>query len=62
MNKQGEPLSWQHFRYALVHIAREHLREQLRLAQAVRMARSEKEDYETWQRDVARMTEVPRNG
>lgn len=58
----GFPLSWQHYQYGLTHIAREHLREQLAFAQSVRMAGVVKEDYDAWQRDITRLTEVPRHG
>jgi hypothetical protein len=62
VGKDGMPLSWQHFSHGLRHIARENLREQLRFAQSMRMSRTGKEDWDSWQRDVNRLTEVPRNG
>lgn len=61
VGKDGFPLSWQHFQHGLRHIARTHLREQLVLAQGVRMANYEKDDWEAYQQDMTRMTEVPRN-
>lgn len=56
------PLSWQHYQYGLRHIARENLRGQLAMAQAMRMAGIVKEDWEAYQRDMARLTEVPKHG
>jgi len=58
----GFPLSWQHYIYGLRHIAREQLRQQMLWAQAARMSRTEKEDWNIWQRDVNRLTEVPTHG
>ncbi len=58
----GFPLTWQHFLYGIRHIARESLRSQLHSAQAVRMAGLEKEDWDVWQRDAGRLTEVPPHG
>jgi hypothetical protein len=62
VNTEGWPLSWQHYIYGLRHIARESMRHQLWSAQAMRMARGQKEDWDTWQRDVNRLTEVPKHG
>lgn len=62
VNKDGWPLSWQHYIYGLRHIAREQLRYQLLLSQAMRMGRSDLTDWNAWQRDVASLTEVPRHG
>lgn len=58
----GFPLSWQHYQYGLAHIAREQLRMSLWTAQAYRMGRVEKEDFEKYQQDVTMVTEVPRHG
>jgi hypothetical protein len=46
----------------LRHIARENLRWQLSLAQAMRMSSIVKEDWEAYQRDLSRLTEVPKHG
>jgi hypothetical protein len=62
VGRDGFPLSWQHYVYGLRHIARENMRHQLWMAQAYRMARVEKEDWNTWQRDVNWLTEVPKHG
>lgn len=56
----GFPRSWRHYLYGMAFIARENLRNQLHAAQATRMASVVKDDFETWQRDVQRVTEVPR--
>lgn len=58
----GFPLSWMHYQHGLRSIAREALRSQLAHAQAVRMAGVVKADWEEYQRDIARMTEVPKHG
>jgi hypothetical protein len=57
----GFPLSWQHYQYGLTHIGRMFLRDQLAMAQAMRMSTVEKQDYGEWQRDMSRLTEVPRS-
>lgn len=62
VGKDGFPLSWQHYQYGLRHIAREQMRQGLLLAQAIRMGGTVPEDWETYQRDIALMTEVPRHG
>lgn len=56
----GFPLSWRHYVYGMAFISREYLRRQLEQAQAARMASAEKEDYQSWQRDVETVTGVPR--
>lgn len=62
VNKEGWPLSWQHYVYGLRHIARENLRQQMWMAQAMRLSRSSAQDFDTWQRDMTRLTEVPKYG
>lgn len=62
VGKDGMPLSWQHYIYGLRHIAREQMRQQLWWAQATRMSRVLKDDWESWQRDVTTLTEVPKHG
>lgn len=62
VNKEGFPLTWQHYVYGLHHIARENLRQQIWMAQAMRMSRSSKESWDTWQHDMNRLTEVPTHG
>jgi len=62
VNKDGWPLSWQHYIYGLRHIAREDLRRQLWLSQAHRLSRTEKDGWDEWQRDINRLTEVPKHG
>jgi hypothetical protein len=62
VDKNGWPLSWQHYIYGLRHIARESQRHQLWLAQANRMSRIDKNNWEEYQRDVSRTTEVPKYG
>jgi hypothetical protein len=62
VNAEGFPLSWQHYIYGLRHIAREAMRQQLWMAQSVRMADVVKDDWESWSRDVIRLTEVPKHG
>lgn len=62
VGRDGFPLSWQHYVYGVRHIAREGMRQQLWMAQAMRMSSTGKMDWETYQRDINRMTEVPRHG
>lgn len=62
VGEDGFPLTWQHYVYGLRHIAREDLRRQVYMAQAQRMSRAERESYDEWQRDMNRLTEVPRHG
>lgn len=59
---EGFPLSWRHYCYGMAFIARENLRSQLHLAQAQRMAGVVQDDWNIWQRDIERVTEVPRGG
>lgn len=56
----GFPRSWRHYIYGMAFIAREKLRSQLHLAQAQRMSGVVQDDWNVWQRDVQRVTEVPR--
>lgn len=58
----GFPLSWQHYQYGLRHIARENMRLQLWMAQAFRLGRQEQDNWDTFQRDTNRLTEVPTHG
>lgn len=58
----GLPLSWRHYVYGVAHLARRHLRATLAIAEGVRMGGAVKDDFESFARDVSRMTEVPRNG
>lgn len=60
LTPDGFPRTWRHFVYGMAFIAREHLRTQLARAQATRMAGVVKDDWEVYQRDVTRVTEVPR--
>lgn len=62
VNKDGDPLSWQHYIYGLRHIARESLRHQVWMAQSMRMSRTTPENWDSWQRDMSRLTEVPKHG
>lgn len=62
VDKKGWPLSWQHYIYGLRHIARERLREQVWIAQAMRMSRTPGPNWDEWQRDMNRLTEVPKHG
>ena len=56
----GFPLSWQHYQYGLAFHARDSLRYQLYLAQAARFSRQDSTDFNAYQSDVQRITEVPR--
>lgn len=51
-DEYGLPKWYRHYVYGLAWLGREQLRDQLQVAQAGRMARSTKDDYQTWQRDV----------
>lgn len=42
-------------------IGRQYQRDQLKLAQATRMAGAKQDDWETWQRDIDTVTGVPRH-
>lgn len=46
----GEPRSWRHYVYGMMHLARAGARESLRLSTAAQMAFAKKEDAETWMR------------
>ena len=58
----GFPLSWQHYKYGLQHIARDNMRQQLWMAQSFRLGRQKDENWEVFQRDTNRLTEVPTHG
>jgi len=60
--RDGRPLSYRHFVHGMAHIARRHLRNALQLAEGHRMGGAVSDDFNAFARDVARMTEVPRNG
>jgi hypothetical protein len=62
VNEKGLPLSWEAYQRGVKHIAVERLRDQLALAQAVRLSDQTVEDWDVWQRDMTTLTEVPRNG
>jgi hypothetical protein len=47
-NREGVPLSWQHFVYGMAALRRLDARESLRLAGAVGAPNQKKEDYEKW--------------
>lgn len=50
-DQYGRPRYWKHYVYGLAWLGREHLREQLIVAQAHRLAISPK-DFVDWQRDT----------
>ena len=54
----GDPLSWRHYEYGLRYLGRTHLRDQLRMAQAFRIAAASVGDdgvdhYAEWQGRVS---------
>lgn len=51
----GLPLSWRHFQYGLAYLGRDHLRWQLGLAQAGRLAQADTEGFRSWTQDLNRM-------
>lgn len=46
----GVPRYWRHYVYGLAWLGREHLREQLQTAQALRLANT-RDEFVDWQRD-----------
>jgi len=58
----GFPLSWRHFVYGMAYLGRADLRAGLAAAQAHRAAGYSADDFDAHQRDVLRLTEVPRHG
>lgn len=58
----GLPLSFRHFVHGMAHIGRSHLRDELARAQATRNAGLKLEDFQAYQRDTLRVTEVPHDG
>lgn len=56
----GRPLSYRHFVNGMAHLGRAHLRDSLKLAEAVRVGGATKTDFDDYSRTIARMTEVPR--
>jgi hypothetical protein len=59
---RGFPRSWRHYVYGMAHLARRHMRATIALAEGVRLGNAVQDDFDRFARDVATMTEVPRNG
>lgn len=60
--KKGDPLSWRHYIYGLQHLGLEHMRDQMKIAEAVRLGRSDQESFEPWHKAMTSYTAVPREG
>lgn len=58
----GWPRSWRHYLYGMAYLGRAALREHLARTESARMANASADDFRALQRDVSRMTEVPRDG
>lgn len=60
--RDGFPLSWRHFVYGMAYLGRQTLREQLARVESFRLGNAAPDEFRSFQRDVSRMTEVPRDG